>query len=95
MEVIVTTTKALGEDQQGSRLNDHHIFFPKLEILSLGKLPNLKSFCEGDRIECPSLSSSTFVADSTDIQPVVEQEVGGIELQVTQQPLFNHMVIKH
>ena len=96
MEVVVTTTKALGEDQQGLRLNhDHHIFFPKLKSITLTNLPKLKSFCEGDRIECPSLSSSTFVADSADIQPVVEQEVGGIELQVTQQPLFNHMVIKH
>ena len=100
MEVVVTTTKALGEDQQGLRLNhDHHIFFPKLKILTLTNLPKLKSFCEGDRIECPSLltlhisdceSLRTFVADS-----VLEQEVGGIDLQVTQQPLFNHMVIKH
>ena len=105
MEVVVTTTKALGEDQQGLRLNhDHHIFFPKLESLTLEDLPKLKSFCEGDRIECPSLlrlvirdceSLRTFVADSAHIQPVVEQEVGGIDLQVTQQPLFNHMVIKH
>ena len=94
MEVIVTTTKALGEDQQGLRLNhDHHIFFPKLESITLRNLPKLKSFCEGDRIECPSLL--TFVADSAHIQPVVEQEIGGIDLQVTQQPLFNHMVIKH
>ena len=105
MEVVVTTTKAIGEYQQGLRLNhDHHIFFPKLERLALGYLPKLKSFCEGDRIECPSFlelkitdckSLRTFVADSAHIQPVVEQEVGGIDLQVTQQPLFNHMVIKH
>ena len=104
MEVVVTTKKALGEDQQGSRLNDHHIFFPKLESLTLEDLPKLKSFCEGDRIECPSLlrlvirdceSLRTFVADSAHIQPVVEQEVGGIDLKVNQQPIFNHMVIKH
>ena len=105
IKVVVTTTKALGEDQQGLRLNhDHHICFPKLESLTLGELPKLKSFCEGDRIECPSLlrlhigdceSLRTFVADSAHIQSVVEQEVGGIDLQVTQQPLFNHMVIKH
>ena len=105
MEVVVTTTKALGEDQQGLRLNhDHHIFFPKLESIILRNLPKLKSFCEGDRIECPSLlrleisdceSLRTFVADSAHIQPVVEQEVGGIDLQVNQQPIFNHMVIKH
>ena len=44
--------KVVGEDGRLKNI----ISFPKLESLKLQHLPTLKSFCEGDCIELPSLS---------------------------------------
>ncbi|KAL5564024.1 hypothetical protein UlMin_033771 [Ulmus minor] len=46
-EVVVTNEHGEGRSQK--------ISFPKLQSLKLEDLPNLKRFCTGDCIECPSL----------------------------------------
>lgn len=67
--------EVIGTQESGDRGKLENFYLPKLESLILLDLPNLKSFCLGNCIECPSLSKlrienccklRTFISSSTD-----------------------------
>ncbi|XP_062083056.1 disease resistance protein At4g27190-like [Humulus lupulus] len=93
-EVIVT------EESAGSKgIILENLLLPKLESLELWHLPNVIQFCEGDCIECPSLSTldisdcpklKVFVSNSiaTKTCTINDKKHEEMELVVARQSLF-------